>query len=192
MFFCGSLGGQTQGSSSGDGSISNSFNVGPEVGYFVNEKWAVGASVAYAHSNQLEDQVQTPYVYHIHNFSYSISPGFLVRRYFIISDKFLFLLEGGVSYSRSNETQVYETTNSTNPGTTTTTSSDYPEYSVAVTVRPLFIFFPTPNWGFEAGLGSLAWSHAQYLFDNASQNTLTLSHTGLTFIGIFYYLRKKN
>jgi hypothetical protein len=170
--------------------ISNSFSVGPKIGYFINEKWAIGGSVGYSYSNQVLDYSVTPYYSNSRSTSRTFSANVLARRYFAITDKFLFTLEGSLGFSRSNTTNSYATSQ-VSTGGPEPYDDNAPAYTLSATVRPLFVFFPTPHWGIEAGLGTLSFSHQHSLSDNSSVNTFNLFVATSTSLGVYYYFRRK-
>jgi hypothetical protein len=197
MFLGGALSGFTRDSPAGSSStitndVGNSFNVGPKFGYFISEKWAIGGSLGYTHSSSTQDQVAPNFLSHYNTSSFGFTSGLFARRYFAIADKFFFTLEGSLAFSRSNSITSNSTVDyqGSGPIISSSTYKD-PIYLLGATVRPIFIFFPTPKWGIEAGLGSLYYTHQHGLSDGSSVNIANLSVTSATSLGIYYYFRKK-
>ena len=116
--------------------------------------------------------------------SYSLSGGAFARRYFAISDNFFFALEGALIFARSNNTFHYVPFNPINNST-----SNSPTYDVIASLRPLFIFFPSPKLGIEAGLGALNFDRQQGLSDHHYVNTFNLSVFGFS-LGLAYYFKR--
>ena len=189
VFLGGSMSVQNQYLSDHSGPIVNTFGITPRVGYFINEKWALGGTAGYSSTDQTNTNAdingRTVFKYN----SISISAGFFGRRYFTISEKFLFALEGNLSFSRSNSTSTYASTDAA--GVLTSSSySTLPSYGLGVGFRPLFIFFPSPKWGIEAGLGNLSVSRQRNLSDHTGVNTFNLSALGTLSFGVTYYFTR--
>lgn len=157
---------------------NNSFGISPSIGFFLNEKIALGAAINYSTSLQKGVFNQsTGSLTQVQTNSVGINP--YVRLYQPITSSIYFGLQGGISFTRGNSML-------TNFGTTTTT----PNYSVGVNFKPIFIFFPSPKWGVETGIGSLGYTYMRNLPDTGSTSTFGLSAGSFTF-GVAYYFIKK-
>jgi hypothetical protein len=189
-----------QGRIAGEMDNNTTFGLTPKVGYMVSDKWAVGLTMGYSGSHSTYAPVTQPYGAHgqlstlnVQSSSNIFSSGIFTRRFFPISDKFLFTLDGAVNFSRANSSNTTAAT-PVGGGPTTTDRENAPYYSVGVSLRPLFIFFPSPRWGLEAGLGSLTFSHQHSLNGNsytAGENFVTLGASSSTSVGIYYYFNRK-
>lgn len=154
------------------GSTSSNFSINPSVGYLVSEKVAVGVQLGYSYLESKNDNLTFDYK------SSAFSVGLLARRYFSISDKCLFSINGLVNFQRGTET------NSPNSIETKTQN-----YQLGVSIQPGFIFFPSPKWGLEARIGSLGYNYSKNLSTDYDQSSFNLSYGSLT-LGVSYYLRK--
>jgi hypothetical protein len=169
--------------------LNNSFSILPTAGYFINEKWALGGSAGYSYSDQRSTNTNSLGSNSFKNSSFSISAGMFGRRYFAISERFFFVLEGNLNFRRSRSSGSSEQRDVT--GTVITTGSfNSPTYTIGASVRPLFIFFPLPRWGLEAGLGSLSVSRQENLSDHTGVNSSSLSVSGTFAFGITYYFKR--
>lgn len=156
-----------------------SISVYPSMGFFVNERFAVGPQLGLSHYTS--ESTSDTYVQKNRTNAYSV--GVLGRYFFPISSQFLFTLSGDLYYSRSkarNENAAVGGSENTR-----TTKS----YEVGLQINPTFLFFPSPHWGFEAGIGSVGYSHSQSLSDNSKQDNISVSY-GSVYLGVAYYFRK--
>ena len=131
-------------------SNNTTFGIQPNFGVLINSNLEIGGQLGYSSShnewsatNASSDQK-----------SNYLTAGLYMQRYFVISDKFLFSLIANISYSGgkdktliTNQNDIDEDENKWN--------------SIGVTFRPSFIFFPSPNWGLQASIGELSYSHSQ-------------------------------
>ena len=147
------------------------FKINPQMGFFLNEKIALGGSIGYSVSNQKFKHLHGATSY---SDSYSISVGFFVRRYFQISDNFFILLDGNPYYQHNS----YE-----NPS-----NSDLKGYSIGLSVKPVLSFFPSKNWGFEASFGEIAFEHTDAFDQKINYFGLGL---GSFNFGLTYYLYRE-
>jgi hypothetical protein len=170
-------------------SKNNSLSISPTIGFFLNPKISLGGSIGYSSALQQFDYstydpnvgavVRASRKYKTSGFAIS---GF-ARHFIPISNSFYFALQEQISFTRSNA----ETTQVTG---TTETSNQSPNYSIGFAIRPILIFFPSPKWGIEAGVGTLGYSYTRYLADVASSNTFSLNAGSFSF-GLAYYFAKK-
>ena len=169
--------------------VNNLFNILPTAGYFVNEKWALGGSAGYGYSDQRSTNTNSLGSNSYKSSSFSISAGMFGRRYFAISERFFFVLEGNLNFRRGRSFSASEQRDA-NGNLTSRLSFNSPSYNLGVSVRPLFIFFPLPRWGLEAGLGSLSVNRQENLSDHTGVNSSNLSVTGTFAFGITYYFKR--
>jgi len=169
--------------------LNNAFSILPTAGYFINEKWALGGSAGYSYSDQRSTNTNSLGSNSYTSSSFSISAGMFGRRYFAISERFFFVLEGNLNFRRGRSFSASEQRDA-NGNLTSRLSFNSPSYSLGASVRPLFIFFPLPRWGLEAGLGSLSVSRQENLSDHTGVNSSSLSVTGTFAFGITYYFKR--
>ncbi len=159
----------------------NVYSVNPAIGFFLNDKTALGIRLGYSNTFS-KDFI--PGYYNSENNSNSYYGGIMIRRYFLLSEKFYFLIDGSIGYSKGDNTSTtIDYGNGFNSRIETKTS----EFSTAVT--PKFVFFPSPKWGIEAGIGSVSYSNTSYNTSSGSSNRLYINY-GVFTLGFAYYLRK--
>jgi len=154
---------------------SNSFSLRPFMGVFLNEKWAIGGSLGYSVSYQ-KNWFSTPDIQTYKNRSFSL--GIFSRRYFSISEKFFFMVHGEGSFARGS----FITSNVFLEHTSQ-------KYDLGINIRPMFVFVPSPRWGFEGGLGSLSFTHSRFLSTGKKSNFFDMSYGGLS-LGVTYYIHR--
>lgn len=153
----------------------NSFSLQPSIGYFLNDKYAVGGGLGYSTTYQ-----KTTYdLSSLQRASgHSINIHAFLKRYFIISDKFFFAMTGGISYGRGIETQG-----------SGTGESKTKNYSVGMNAYPSLIFFPSTNWAIEGSIGGLYLAHTRNLSADSKYTSFNFDY-GTFSLGFAYYLRK--
>jgi hypothetical protein len=149
------------------------FSFTPQVGFFLNEKIALGGSIGYSSIRNKESAVfpGTSSTYQYTQFSI----GLMVRRYFQISDAFFISIEGSPFYSSYEEDYA-------------TLSSPTKGRSLGLTFRPVFSFFPSKRWAVETGFGSVGVN----VFTNENLDRKTTSFSldyGVLNFGLAYYIR---
>jgi|GEM_PF-1757001 hypothetical protein len=181
---------------SGGPNKGNSFSISPVFGYFLNPNLAVGGSIGYS-SSRSEYNYVTSYPDNNNNpitvnaftktVTNGITVGSFVRYYVPISSSFYFAAQGQANLTRSNNNTTYF-----NNGTPLNqeVTHESPSYSVGISIKPVFIFFPSPKWGIEASVGSLGYNYLRYLPDTSSNTTLSFSANQFSF-GLAYYFAKK-
>jgi len=171
---------------------NNTLNLLPLVGVFLNQKVAIGGGVGYT-TGYTENNYTNSY-YDANNnlitvpaFQKGWSNGIYISsfsRYYIpISSSVYFAAHGQINFTRANRKNVQNT------GTQEITQ-EQPSYSIGLTLRPVFIFFPSTKWGIEASVGSLGYNYQRYLPDASSNNSISLSIGTFSF-GLAYYFAKK-
>lgn len=165
--------GPTQ-SGTGSGSSQKGFSIDPRIGFLVSEKFAVGGGIGYSHFNST---YRDPFNQREYN-SKGVLAGVIARRYFAISERFIFAINGNLNYDRGTESQD----NGSLQGTTK-------NYGISIGFVPTFIFFPSPQWGFETGVGSLSYSYSRNLTTDADNSYFDCYAGSLSF-GVSYYFRK--
>lgn len=153
---------------------NRSFQVYPEVGFFLNDKYAVGAGLNFSSSTYKYSFGQSPY-------QEQKNRGFGVylfaKKYVPIADKFFFSLDGSIGYDRGRTTR--------DTGTSETTRKSY---SIGLNVTPSLIFFPTPSWGIEGSIGGLGLTHSRGLSDEFKSTSFGLNYGNIS-LGFAYFFR---
>jgi hypothetical protein len=174
------------------GNKNNMFTLSPIVGVFLNPKIAVGGSVGYTATYNESNYTSSYYdannnLITVPAFQKSWSKGIIfmsfTRYYVPISSSFYFAAHGQINFTRSNQKNIQNT------GTQEITNEN-PYYSIGVTLKPVFIFFPSPRWGFEVSVGSLGYLYYRYLPNVSSVNSFSLNAGSFSF-GLAYYFAKK-
>jgi hypothetical protein len=180
---------------SGSSLKSSTFSVTPVVGFFINPKLALGGSIGYATGTSQFDYanyglVNGAYTYTILS-QKSVSKSLLVStfaRYYVpLGNSFYFTLQGQLNFTRTANDQTSPQYNGTNYDQVTQRT---PSYSLGVSVRPAFVFFPTPRWSIEGGVGNLSFTRTRYLPDVYSANNFSLNAGTFTF-GVAYYFKRQ-
>jgi hypothetical protein len=152
------------------------FSVQPQLGYLLSEHLAFGVALGYTHqtfSFGPDTSLST-------TISKQYSAGLFLKRYYSIADKFLFSLNGNVNYSKGKVN--YSSNLSLDESKTN---------QILVAVSPSFLFFPSRKWGFEAGIGSLSFTHSKTKGSDTPTNIFDLSY-GTIVLGFAYYFQKIN
>jgi lipopolysaccharide assembly outer membrane protein LptD (OstA) len=150
------------------------FELSPSVGFFLNDKFAVGGRVAYSSNRQKNTDDFSTQEYKSH----SVSIGAFVKRYFAISDNFFFVLSGNANYGRG--VQVNES-----GGSEIKTKG----HNIGMYISPSLLFFPSSKWGIEASIGSLSLNHYRDLSHDSKNTSFNVTY-GTFSLGFAYYLRK--
>ena len=158
-----------------------SFSIYPSIGFLLNEKFAIGGQIGFSSSYSKSTNGSS---YIVESNSLSISSAIFANRYFKISDKFLFSLVGAFAFNRGTSTNI-----TTDKLTSTITEYKTENYAIRTSIRPSFIFFPTPKWGFEVGIGSISHSYNMNLSTGENSNIFNLNYGTLSW-GLLYYFKK--
>lgn len=152
------------------------FSIDPLMGFLINEKFAVGGGVGYSfYSTKYEDPLNAR-----EYSSNGILTRIIARRYFNISEKFFFAIDGNIIFNRGKESETYSSSELTTQN-----------YQLATVLVPTFIFFPSPKWGVEASIGALSYSYSRNLSTDVDKLYFDLYYGSLQ-LGLSYYFRKKN
>lgn len=152
----------------------------PNLGILINERLEVGGLLGYSSSSQ-----NTKYPsYDETSKSKSITTGLYAQQYLTLTEKFLFAFLVQSHFSRGNNIRPeYD------PSTADYVDIKTQHYSINSSFRPTFLFFPSPQWGFELSLASLNHVYNSNLSTDAKSNQFTLSY-GSVNLGFSYYFRK--
>ncbi len=143
-------------------------NVNPLLGFVLNEKYALGAQAGILvglERNRGSDDM------------FGFGAGLMGRRFFTLSDRCLWTIHGQFNYQYILQDASYSRPR----------PSDLHEWQLAL--RPAVIYFPTPAWGFEVGIGSVgfAWKNNR---TDAVRDYEWFAGLGQFKLGINYYIRK--
>lgn len=152
-----------------------SFQVYPEVGFFLNERYAVGGGFSFLTTTNKSDVSQGTYQDHK---VLGLGVDLFVKRYFPITEKFFFSMDGSVSYDRRRATTDYGGS-----------ESKEKSYIVGLNVSPSLIFFPSPNWAIEGSIGGFNLSHSRGLSDDSKSTSFGLDYGSFS-LGFAYFFRK--
>lgn len=147
---------------------THTFALSPTLGCFLNDKYAVGGGIGFVSTSQKYDYANMTDSFQ----SRAVSLQAFARRYFMISDKFYFMMTGSVNFSRGNQES-------------NSIKSKY--YFVGLKVQPAFVFFPSPRWGIEGGMGTLGFTHNRSLSYDTKYNNFNLDFGGF-YLGFAYYI----
>lgn len=152
-------------------------NISPSYGYFINESVAIGLRANYF-INQTKGESAGSSGHTINKYqSFLIGP--TVRKYWTITDRFLFAASANLFYLRSvNKTLE-------NKDVTYVSKS----YHLGLAIAPTFIFFPSNRWGIEATLGALSYTFEKGLNEKWHEHSVDLDY-GTLYLGLSYYFRK--
>lgn len=153
---------------------SRSFSVYPEMGFFLNERYAVGGGLSFSSAKSRYDIPQGGYQ---ENRTRGFGAYVFVKRYFPISEKFFFTMDGSLDYDRGKTTYG-------NNGFENTNKS----YSIGLNATPSLIFFPSPNWAIEGSIGGLSLTHSRGISDEYKSTSFGVNYGGIS-LGFAYYFR---
>lgn len=148
------------------------FSINPLMGFLVNEKLAIGGRIGYSYYNSIYNANQPSESKYNSN---GFSMGLISRRYFGISDKFVFSINGYLNFDRGTETN-----------TTSTSESKAQNYQIGAMLQPCFIFFATPKWGFETSVGGIIYNYSRNLSIDSGENYFNFYY-GTINLGLSYY-----
>jgi hypothetical protein len=174
---------------------STSFSLIPNVGFFICNNFAIGASLNFGISNTTYKDEDLPSSIYTQTSAsdYTYGIGVFARKYFKIADKFMFFINGGISYSYLTG-KTTETTNSPNIDIL---SNNIPPQTdkISVNINPGLVYFISPKLGIETSFGSLYYNYTttknkNVSYDNHDNNSsygINLNISTLS-LGLHYYL----
>lgn len=157
----------------GPNSSSTYFSMDTQFGVFLKESFVFGPALN-LNANALPFINPTTNLFertHI----YGVLVGVFARKYFPITEMFLFSLEGEILGGA---------------GTDSYNSEEDLAPSMKVGLRPVFTFLPSEKWGFEAGVGELSYQ-LNPLGDYTNQDFFT-ANLGRVSLGVIYFLNRKS
>lgn len=174
----------------------SSIDVSPNVGYFINDKIALGISLDYGYykySNQ-NRLTSGAAVLGVDGASYGGS--FFARYYKSVTEKLFFTLQGNLSYSNAiSNTEMYYN-DAINGSYTINQKEIRNNYSLGI--NPGFEYFISPHLGLNTNIGSLSYSivNSNNQSTKQSTNAFNINLFPLKFsdlsIGFKYYFQSKN
>ena len=179
---------------------SFSFQINPNVGYFIKDNFAVGINLNFgiANSTQNYNAISGQLPYYEMNYkdnSITYGGGVFARRYFKIADKFFFLLNGNINY---NYQTLKDVRSCNDPNYVFPT--DYPATqksftkSFGISVNPGLVYFVSPKLGIQTSFGNIFYNNStskntSLLYDNTNNTKIFGANLNIsTFsIGLNYY-----
>ncbi len=150
---------------------SDSFNISPQVGFFVSDNIAIGAFIAY--TSESGDQVLEDTAFEVK--TTAIAAGAFARYYATPTSDFSFFGQFEVGYvSAKSEVEGTDFESKAN--------------GFALGLSPGISYFISSNWALEASMGALSYSSVKPDFDGAESTNnfeLNLDMTDITF-GVIY------
>lgn len=131
----------------------------PAISYFVANNLAVGLSLGYAHSRQVEDARYAPAItssQHVQSKAVWLRTGAFAQYYKMLTAQFGLTGRLGSGYQRSEQDRNgHSITN----GATRYFSGATTDQGYYADLTPGLIFFPVPQLGLTASMGSVVFSH---------------------------------
>jgi hypothetical protein len=155
------------------------FGIYPNFGVLINSNLEIGGQLGYTSNNDEWSNTDMSTDRKLND----LTVGLYTQRYFVISDKFLFSLIGNISYSWGKEKTLITNQNDI-------VEDEINRNSIGVRFRPSFIFFPSPNWGLQASIGELGYTHTKDKTNDDTSNQFGINYGYVSF-GIAYYFRRK-
>src|ERR1700743_3283059 len=122
------------------------FQISPDFGFFLSDKWAIGIQIGYSRTSGTEsntyvanDTVSSYYSMDKYSSS-ALGIGIHLRYYCMFTDKIGFFPQFGI--------------------TTSNDLKDFNTGTLAIGGNPNIVFFPTKHLGVNLGFGNIAYTHA--------------------------------
>jgi hypothetical protein len=151
-----------------------SFNISPEFGFFLSDKWAIGIQPGYSRVSGTETSNFYSSVNEANNYSYTrkyhtdiVGLAINLRYYYMVNDKIGFYPQFGVSTSHI--------------------ANDFTNGHFSAYAGPNVVFFPTPKIGLNMGFGNAGYQY-NYL---SHGSVLSLSLNNSFNFGVNYYFGGK-
>ncbi|HEY4325326.1 MAG TPA: hypothetical protein VGN20_15110 [Mucilaginibacter sp.] len=151
-----------------------SFSINPEFGYFISKKWTISVQPTYQHNSGTETSNYYSYTTPADDYAYSnayktnsIGLGVNARYYCMITDKFGFVPQFGISSLNNTTYFKYGTLN--------------------IGATPNFVFFATPKLGVNLGFGNIGYS----LDYETKDHTVNIGLNNNISFGLNYYWGRK-
>lgn len=141
-------------------------SIQPEIGFFLSERFVIGGHMGYNLSYRKDITKRVTGTQITTDDTQSFSFGLMFRRYFMITDKFFFALDG-IPFGQISE-----------------------GYALGAGIRPVFTFLPTDKWGFEGSFGNISYTYRDSNVSNDKSDNFNFSMGDLS-LGIRYYIRKR-
>jgi len=147
------------------------FSISPNAAVFVSPRFALGGALSVYRSHNQNSS------YDAYSRIYGV--GVLGRYFLLAKEKFSIALTGTVGFNRTINKIKYSYSD----------ASTGKSYSLVAAIRPTFLFFPSPRWGFEASVGTVSYSHGQSLSQDSKADNFNAGYGNFT-LGVAYYFRK--
>lgn len=174
---------RTPDSNGGLTKVYNNFGITPTMGFFLNERLAIGGQLGYSIDYNKFGASSSDYT---KTTTQHINPGFFVRSYYKITDKFYFTIIGNINFDRQEDKSTYINNNSNYFSESKTAS-----YDLSANVVPNFVFFPSRNWAIDLSIGSVGYTFTKTLNSPYKSNYFNINY-GYNSLGVFYYFRSAN
>jgi len=159
-------------------SNSASLAISPNFGVLINSNLEIGGQLGYSSTH---DEWSATNASSDRKSNY-LTAGFYMRRYFVISDKFLFSLSGNITYSEGKDKTIVTNQN-------VIEEDETKGQNFGFSFGPSFIFFPSPNWGLQASIGNLSYTTFKNKTTDATSDQFHINY-GYVGLGIAYYFRR--
>jgi hypothetical protein len=156
-------------------SKNSDFNINPSVGVFLTDHLSIGGIIGYHNTIYKDDNSKST----MNGFSI----GAFCRQHIPLSDLFSVYIQEDISFS--NQINQYENND--------TQQSKYSTSGISFSAGPGLIFFPTPKFGFEVGIGSVNYGHQSEKNKLSDSDPVTTNSYGLKVdlttlnLGLRYY-----
>ncbi|HRG59054.1 MAG TPA: outer membrane beta-barrel protein [Bacteroidia bacterium] len=145
-----------------NGGFNKSMNVSiePQMGYFINDRVAIGASLNYGSSYQENmNSINTGNII-LHEFRKTFGGGLFARYYKPLNEKLFFTMHAGIGYAYSiveSETFYYDVYY----GMYKNEIQNERKNSYNMSINPGFEYFVTPKLGISTNIGSISYNYYQ-------------------------------
>lgn len=149
----------------------NHLTASADAGYLFSAKWAGGIHARYENQTLTNNSGGSSY-------ARGTVAGPFARRYFAVSEKLFFHLDGGVNFSRFRL--------AFNPGVPNATFTDFSPFNFEVYLQPGASFFVADRFALQAKIGGISFK----AFDNdlhLSQTTIDFNLGALQLGAAFYF-----
>jgi hypothetical protein len=144
------------------------------LGFFISESFAIGPDMKVVSNSQ---SYTDPYSNESGKFKdNNILGGIFARKFFPITEMFLFSVEGKGLVGNSKQNAAFG-------------REEVSETSLHIGFRPIFSFLPTKRWAFDAGIGEISFNkNIQNVASNSNAFNFRLGHVTL---GVNYFFNRK-
>jgi hypothetical protein len=167
-------------------STATNFNIMPELGVFLSDKFAISVRSGYRYRWQVHLQSSGD----IEKWeSHNVSAGFGFRKFYRISDKFYVSFDAYPNIIK--EDFKWKSVDSDPNFAHYASTIESTNYIVEMQLMPVFCFFPGKNWNIEATAGNISFQHYISTIDSYKLNMFGIQY-GRLGVGLRYYFRPKS